>query len=175
MNIDKESHRRKLRRLRHYDYSQCGAYFITICVEDRECLFGNIIDGEMQLNDAGRMIKALWNELPKCCSGSEIDEFVIMPNHFHGIIVLNECVGAIHESPLRMTVTERRNMAIPKIVGRFKMTASKRINQLRKTPGATVWQRNYWERMIRNEIELDALRKYIANNPLQWHLDKLHP
>ena len=100
MNIDKESHRRKLRRLRHYDYGQCGAYFITICVEDRECLFGNIIDGEMQLNDAGRMIQSLWNELPMFYSGSETDGFVIMPNHFHGIIILNECVGAIHESPL---------------------------------------------------------------------------
>jgi putative transposase len=175
MNIDKKSHRRKLVRLRHYEYSQSGAYFITMCVQNRACLFGNIIDGDMQLNDAGRMIQSLWNELPTFYSGSEIDAFVIMPNHFHGIIILNESVGAIHESPLRMTVTERRNMAIPKMIGRFKMTSSKRINQFRETPGATVWQRNYWERVMRNDIELDAFREYIANNPLQWHLDTLRP
>ena len=175
MNFDINSHRRKLIRLRHYDYSQAGAYFITICVQNRECLFGNIIDGEMQLNDVGRMVQSLWKELPIFYFGSEIDEFVIMPNHFHAIIILNESVGAIHESPLRMTAIERRNMAIPKMIGRFKMTTSKRINQIRKTPGATVWQRNYWERVIRNEIELNAFREYIANNPLQWHLDKLHP
>jgi putative transposase len=167
MNIDKNSHRRKLVRLRHYDYSQSGAYFITMCVQNRARLFGDIVDGEMQLNDAGRMIQSLWNELPAFYSGSEIDEFVIMPNHFHAIIILNECAGAIHESPLRMTVTERRNMAIPKMIGRFKMTSSKQLNQFRKTPGATVWQRNYWERVIRNDIELKAFREYIANNPLR--------
>lgn len=175
MNIDKNSRRRKLVRLRHYDYSQSGAYFITMCVQNRARLFGDIIDGEMQLNEAGRTIQSLWNELPTFYSGSEIDEFAIMPNHFHAIIVLIESVGAIHESPQRITVTERRNMAIPKMIGRFKMTSSKRINQFRGTPGATVWQRNYWERVIRNEIELNALRDYIANNPLQWHLDTLHP
>ncbi len=175
MNFDKNSHRRKLIRLRHYDYSNSGAYFITMCVQNHECLFGNIVDGEMHLNDAGRMVQSLWKALPLFYPGSEIDQFVIMPNHFHGIIVLNDSVGAIHESPLRMTAVERRNMAIPKMIGRFKMTSSKRINQFRNTPGAKVWQRNYWERVIRNDIELGALREYIVNNPLQWHLDKLNP
>ncbi len=96
MTLDAKNLRRKLIRLRHYDYSRSGAYFITICVQNRECLFGDIVDGEMQLNDIGRMVQSFWNELPPFYCGSEIDEFVIMPNHFHGINILNECVGAIH-------------------------------------------------------------------------------
>jgi hypothetical protein len=84
-------------------------------------------------------------------------------------------VGAIHESPLQMTVSQRRNMAVPKIVGRFKMVSSKRINEFRQSPGTKLWQRNYWEHIVRNETELNRIRKYIHNNPAQWELDKLHP
>ena len=88
-------------RLKGYDYSQAGAYFVTICVQDRQCLFGNVVDGKMNLNNAGEIVKSVWHDLPNHYAHVELDDFVIMPNHFHGIVVLtgNAPVGAIHESP----------------------------------------------------------------------------
>lgn len=162
-------------RLQGYDYSQAGAYFLTLCTQNREHLFGEIINGEMRLNEAGRMVADEWIKTAEIRAEIELDEWVVMPNHFHGILVLTTNVGAIHESPLHMTVSQRRNMAVPKIIGRFKMVSSKRINKSRQTPGAKLWQRNYWEHIVRNESELNRIREYIHDNPTQWELDKLHP
>jgi REP element-mobilizing transposase RayT len=162
-------------RLQGYDYSQAGSYFVTICTQGRECLFGDIVDGEMRLNDTGRIVADEWIKTAEIRDEIELDEWVVMPNHFHGILVLIANVGAIHESPLHMTVSQRRNMAVPKIIGRFKMLSSKRINELRQSPGAKLWQRNYWEHIVRNETELNRIREYIHNNPAQWEMDKLHP
>ena len=92
-NFNPQIHHRRSIRLKDYDYSQSGAYFITICTQKRECLFGEIVDGEMRLNDAGQMVQTTWDELPKHYTGIEIDEFVVMPNHFHGIILIHD-VGA---------------------------------------------------------------------------------
>ncbi|MCX7984388.1 MAG: hypothetical protein N3A63_05755, partial [Bacteroidetes bacterium] len=105
-----------------------------------------------------------------------LDEFVIMPNHIHGVIIINEndIVGAIHELPLQ-DIKQRRLMTLPKIIGRFKMNVGKHINQLRNTPGIPVWQRNYYEHIIRNEKELNTIREYIINNPLQWEIDSENP
>nr|VFK66652.1 MAG: Transposase IS200 like [Candidatus Kentron sp. UNK]VFK72142.1 MAG: Transposase IS200 like [Candidatus Kentron sp. UNK] len=105
-----------------------------------------------------------------------------MPNHFHGILTITgPIVGAIHESPLRqpqsprhMTMAQRRNMTLSKLIGRFKMLSSKRINQSRNTPGARLWQRNYWEHIVRDESELQRLREYIQNNPIRWETDTLY-
>jgi len=166
---------RRTIRLQGYDYSQAGAYFVTICTQNRDCLFGEIVDGEMRLNDAGRIVVGEWLKTAEIRNEIELDEWVVMPNHFHGILVLTAPVEAIHESPLQMTVLQRRNMAVPKIIGRFKMLSSKRINELRQTPGAKLWQRNYWEHIVRSESDLMRLREYIQNNPLRWHLDSLNP
>ncbi|PJF38837.1 MAG: hypothetical protein CUN54_09990, partial [Phototrophicales bacterium] len=103
----------------------------------------------MQWNDAGRIVADEWLRIAEIRDEIELDEWVVMPNHFHGILVLTTNVGAIHESPLRMTVTQRRNMAVPKIIGRFKMLSAKCINIIRGTPGAKIWQRNYYEHIIR--------------------------
>ena len=161
-------------RLQGYDYSQAGAYFVTICTQNRECLFGEIMNGEMRLNDAGRIVVDEWLQTAKIRAEIELDEWVVMPNHFHGILVLSADVGAIHESPLQMTVTQRRNMVLPNIIGRFKMLSAKRINALRHTAGAKLWQRNYWEHIVRNEPELNRIREYIHNNPAQWKSDQLY-
>lgn len=98
-----------------------------------------------------------------------------MPNHFHGIMVFTDCVGAIHESPLRMTLQQRRAMALPKLMGRFKMLLAKHINKLRQTSGSVLWQRNYYEHVIRNESDLRRIREYITTNPARWETDLLHP
>ena len=128
--------RRKSIRLQEYDYSQVGTYFVTICVKDREYLFGKIAHGEMLPSEFGEIVKGCWIQLPQHFSNIQLDGFVVIPNHVHGIIVIiDDMVGAIHESPLRMTIIERRRMLLPKIIGRFKMNSAKKINVKRTTPG----------------------------------------
>lgn len=172
---DTTRHHRCSIRLKGYDYSQAGAYFITIVTRDRACLFGEVVDGEMRLNDVGKLVRDEWLRTRNIHPNVELDAFVVMPNHFHGISIINDSVGAIHESPLQMTMTQRRNMALPKLIGRFKMLSSKRINEMRGTLGVPVWQRNYYEHIIRNLESLNRIREYIANNPLQWMLDRENP
>ncbi|MEW6570501.1 MAG: transposase [Nitrospirota bacterium] len=152
MPYNPEIHHRRSIRLKDYDYSQMGAYFVTICTKDRECLFGEISDSKMELNDAGVIVAEVWNDLQNRFP-VKLDEYVIMPNHVHGIIIVNN-VGAIHELPLHMNKNSRRQMLIPKILGYYKMNAAKRINQIRNISGTPVWQ---------------------LNNPLQWELDNENP
>jgi len=175
-----QHHRRSI-RLQEWDYSQAGAYFITICTQNRECVFGNVVDGEMVLNDAGRVVESVWNDLPNHYPNVELDEFVIMPNHFHGIVMIIDNVHDVraihelplHELPLRMTQKQRRNMLLPKIIGRFKMLSSKRINQLRNTSGTKLWQRNYYEHIVRNQNDLNRIQQYIVYNAAGWKEDEL--
>jgi len=181
MDDPKELRRHSI-RLKEYDYGHPGAYFVTVCTHHRDCLFGEIVEGEMHLSKAGMALQAVWKKLPQRYPNTDIDVNVIMPNHFHGIITID--VGAIHvgdstlrESPLRMpTLTpSRRKMLLSKMVGYFKMNSAKQINEIRITPGAPVWQRNYYEHVIRNEIDLEEIREYIQNNPLKWLEDENHP
>lgn len=172
--------RRRTIRLQGFDYSQAGAYFVTICAQNRECMFGAITDGRMVLNDAGKIVVDEWMKIAKIGNKIELDKWIVMPNHFHGILVINYSVRAIHESPLhesplQMTVTQRRNMSLPKLIGRFKMLSSKRINEMRGTQARPVWQRNYYEHVIRNDDEMNRIREYIANNPARWELDRENP
>jgi len=164
MNYSPNIHRRRSIRLKEYDYSQAGMYFMTICAHKRACLFGEIEKDAMVLNDAGKIVRATWNNLPEHYAHVALDELVIMPNHLHGIVVFDALVGP---APARHGLSE--------IVRAFKTFSSRRINEIRGTRGASVWQRNYWERVIRNESELAHIREYIQNNPRQWELDKLHP
>ena len=131
----------------------------------------------------GEIVGNVWLNITDHFHNISLDEFVIMPDHFHGIIIINECVspiinegvvGAIHESPLQnthrqMTQYERRIMTLPKIIGKFKMVTAKEINLLRKTQGTPVWQRNYYEHIIRGDRDFQNIREYIRNNPLKWH------
>ncbi len=187
MAYNPEVHHRQSIRLRDYDYSRAGAYFVTICAWQRECLFGEVVDGEMRLNDAGRVVTRIWDTLSQRFQDAEVDVFVAMPNHIHGIIVINDPGGvrAIHELPLhasphasslrKLYLRDRRNMSLPKIIGYLKMNSAKHINQQRNTPGVPVWQRNYYERIIRDESEWHAIRQYIADNPVKWQEDENHP
>ncbi len=174
MPTNPDRHHRRSIRLKGYDYTQPGAYFVTICTEDRECLLGEIVDGEMQLNDAGWMVQTVWDQLPDHYPGVDIDEFVVMPNHVHGIIVLvGDPVGA----------TPRGcpdGQALPDVVHRFKSftTALYRQgvahNAWAPFPGR-LWQRNYYEHIIRNERALERIRGYIQNNPIRWTSDRENP
>ena len=169
------NHKRKSIRLQGYDYSTPDAYFVTICTYRRERVFGKIRNGEMQLSSIGEIAERCWKEIPDHFPHIELNEFVVMPNHLHGIIILHDPVGAIHESPLQQTIVERRRMLLPKIVGRYKMLSAKQINLIRRTPGVAVWQRNYYDRIIRNEKEFSIIQDYIIDNPSQWEYDKNNP
>jgi putative transposase len=173
-------HRRSI-RLKGYDYSQPGAYFITICTQDRACLFGEVVDGEMRLNDAGQMVQDVWDELPAFYPGVQTDAFIVMPNHIHGIIILvgagsHACLDEIGQ-PQGVAPTR---LSLPDVVHRFKtMTTKRYIDGVKKfgwTPfRRRLWQRNYYEHIIRNDHALQRIREYIWTNPLRWHLDRENP
>ena len=129
----------------------------------------------MHLSAAGIVVRSIGETLPQRYPHTRIDAQIIMPNHFHGIITID--VGAIHESPLRNPLVAgiRRKMLLSKMLGYFKMNSAKQINELRGTPGKAVWQRNYYEHVIRNEIDQQEIREYIQNNPLKWLEDENHP
>jgi putative transposase len=184
MNIDSAAHHRRSIRLQGYDYSSVGAYFVTICTHNRECLFGEIVDAGMVVNDGGRMVQTCWGGIPAHFPHVELDEFVVMPNHFHGILVIvDSTVGAKNFSPLQPQSPIQNPEPVKRFAGTSKTIGSvvrgvkigvtKWMRQ--NTQIHDVWQRNYWEHIIRNETELNQIREYIRNNPVRWELDKLNP
>jgi len=172
-------------RLKDYDYKQPGAYFVTIVAYDRAGLFGDIVDGEVHLSRYGELVSTYWQAIPKHFPHAEMDVFVVMPNHVHGIISI--IVGACHAVPLRSSSTindstehfERFGKpvsgSIPTIVRSFKSVVTKDINELRHTIGASIWQRNYFEHVIRDEESLNRIRQYILDNPARWDFDRENP
>ncbi len=167
-------HRRSI-RLKGYDYSSAGANFVTICTQNRECLFGQVVGEKIHISEIGAIVQAEWIRTPEIRNNVLIDEFIIMPNHLHGILFLREWddVGAHCNVPLPDTPqTEQFGKStvnsIPTIIKLFKSTVTKQINELRGTPGKPIWQRNYFERVIRDDEELNRIREYIIYNPLKW-------
>lgn len=181
---------RKSIRLEGYDYSQAGLYFITICVQNRECLFGEIVPtGEMILNDAGRMIVKWYNELENKFPDIRCDEMVVMPNHFHciienvGILGANVPVGAdLRVCPNdgeRNILGEHVGSPLRGVVQWFKtMTTNEYIRGVKTLDwprfDGKLWQRNYWEHIIRNQNEYQRIAQYIINNPQKWQQDKMN-
>jgi len=181
IKYDPRIHHRRSIRLPGYDYSQEGAYFLTICAQGRECLFGDIQEDLVTLSDYGNIVDQGWHQLPIRFNTVELDESVIMPNHFHGIVVIHGGAEAASEP---VTNGEAAGGGIPsrrgkpnlgQIVAYFKYQTTKRVNEQRDTPGQKVWQRNYYEHIIRSELSLDHLRHYIRHNPQRWAVDQLHP
>jgi putative transposase len=161
MLYDPGRHHRRSIRLRDYDYSQAGAYFVTICTHDRQCVFGDIVDGQMQLNACGQQVEAVWHALPERFPGVELDEYVMMPNHVHGIISLGG-KGAMNRAP-----------TLGEVVRAFKALTARSV-RLSGLLGFA-WQRNYHEHIIRNEEDLDRIREYVAFNPADWSEDSENP
>jgi REP element-mobilizing transposase RayT len=166
-------HSRRSIRLKGYDYSQTGAYFITICAHKGLCVFGDIRNGVVQLNDFGRIVEREWLRTAKIRSNVELDVFVVMPNHFHGIIsIVNDTsVGATRRvAPTTHSLTSN---SIGATVGQFKSIVTKNIRKIGFH--SFKWQRNYYEYVIRNEDDLNEIREYIINNPRKWELDAENP
>ena len=146
-------------RLRGYDYSRSGAYFVTIVTQDRCALFGRIINDVMIPTDAGRMVQEVWDAIPQHYAGVDIDEFVVMPDHVHGIVLLTPQPG--------------RRLTLPDVVHRFKtMTTKRYVDGVRTSgwPGFPIrlWHRNYYERIVRDEMAFQRIRAYIVANPSRW-------
>lgn len=177
-----DPHTRRSLRLQGYDYSQAGGYFVTICTQDRQCLFGEVAGGKAVLTDAGRMTHAVWDGLRARFTTIEVDQFVVMPNHIHGILLL---VGAQFIAPHTPNCnTPRHNTAssqgainraptLGEIVRIFKAATARQI----RLAGLQEfkWQRNYYEHIIRDEESLSRIREYIMTNPLRWELDRENP
>jgi putative transposase len=170
MIYDPQKHHRRSIRLRGYDYSQAGAYFVTICARNHESIFGQIMEGKMVLNEYGQAVAECWCWLEIQYEYVELDECVVMPNHTHGIVILS---GMDHSR--RGGSRTAPTKPLGRLVGAFKTVSTKRINQMRHTPGAHARQRNYHEHVIRNEDELTHLRWYILDNPVQWNMDENNP
>ena len=167
MTFDPTIHHRRSIRLQGYDYSQAGMYFVTLCTRNRECLFGEIVDETMRLNPVGQIVADSWAWLAQRYEHVELDEWVVMPNHLHGIVVINDhCKGGSRTAPTK---------PIGRLIGAYKTVSTKQANTFRQTPWLLLWQRNYWERIVRDEAELLSIQEYICNNPAQWTQDKLHP
>jgi len=202
MKYNPNIHNRRSIRLKGYDYSQAGAYFVTICTQNREYMFGDVVDGKMVLNDAGRMVQTVWDEIPENYCGIGIDEFVIMPDHVHGIIVLvgatprgrpdNEIFvdreileqgqprGVARTTTGLLSLSLSISLSLPDVVHRFKTMTTKQYTDGVKHHGwpafpGKLWQRNYYEHIIRNEIALNRIRQYIINNPMKWERDRERP
>src|SRR5712671_3102965 len=154
-----------------YDYTRAGAYFVTICAQDQACLFGNVADGCMCLNDAGHILAGLWNDIPARIADVEIDTFVMMPNHVHGIIVLPDAANG---------VTTRGASTLGEVVAAFKSATTVHYIRGVKTTAwpafrRRLWQRNYFEHVVRDEKALDRIRRYIVENPARWAFDDENP
>lgn len=168
-----DKHHRRSIRLKGYDYTQPGAYFVTICAHNHDRLFGQVVNGLVELNEYGQIVAAEWQKSPAIRHELELDIFVIMPNHLHGIVHI---VGANDPPVVKASGHSPLHGAAPKSLGAFiigfKSAVTKQINQLRGTPGVPVWQRNYYEHIIRSDRALTAIRQYIEQNPQRWDLDR---
>jgi putative transposase len=177
MPYDPQKHHRRSIRLRGYDYTTPGAYFITLCTYQRQHLFGAVVDGTMQLNSYGKIVAEEW-----LCSATirqeiALDGWIVMPNHFHGIVII-QSVTPSSESMLNLIQVvekQRKPKSLATLVAGFKMAVTTRINCERQSPGTPVWQRNYYECIIRDQSALERIRQYISSNPLHWKTDQLHP
>ena len=182
MKYDPDIHHRRSIRLKGYNYSQAGVYFVTICAQNRECLFGEIVDGEMALNDAGRMVEKWYRELENKFTDIVCDQCAIMPNHVHFVIQTD--VGAdlrvCPDMGEHIDTGEHIGSPLHTVIQWFKtMTTNEYIRGVKQNGWSTfpgkLWQRNYYEHIVRNDDELNRIREYIVNNPLQWEMDRENP
>ncbi len=188
MTLFKNKYRVESVRLPGYDYSQPGAYYITIVVHNRQCLFGNVVDGKMMLNEFGELVKTEWLKTGVIRPNIDVDSFIVMPNHLHGILIITDNdnqrkdASQCQRRDTSQRVSTRMNEqfgkpthnSIPTIVRLFKSTTTKQINQIRKTPMQPLWQRGYYEHVVRDEDDLNRIREYIINNLQKWEFDKLN-
>jgi len=181
MTLYKNKYRVETTRLKGWDYSSAGNYFVTICVKNREHLFGYVAHGEMVLNPYGKIVEQCWFDLPKHYPNIKLDAFRIMPNHIHGIIVIDNGIGdgmidgMVVETgfkPVSTTnTTNQKHHGLFEFIRALKTFSARRINEMRHSVGETVWQSRFHDHIIRDNSSLERIRKYIINNPKTWDGD----
>lgn len=183
---------RKNIRLKEYDYSFPGWYYVTICTFNRINLFGKIADGKMVLNEDGKIVEEEWLQTKEIRKNVDLDYYIIMPNHLHGIIIIEQSFedviikgrgelnspekidsGRIQYAPTNDTFISPSH-TLGAIVRGFKSSVTKKIRELSGNSELRIWQRNYYEHIIRNDNDLRRIRTYIQNNPLKWELDEYY-
>ncbi len=194
VKFDPQKHHRRSIRLKGYDYAQEGAYYVTIVAWRRDFLFGKVVNKEMMLNKVGKIVEWEWLELPKRLRYVELGASVVMPNHFHGILFIHENVGATRQGqtmslsgtePLQAVTTEGidgsplprgpKPASVGAIIAQFKSRVTKRIWKIPEFKETPIWQRNYYEHIIRDEKDLQNKTDYIEANPLLWDEDDENP
>ena len=173
-NLYKDKYIRKSRRLNGRDYSYPGWYFVTICTYDHELLFGKIINGEMILNKYGLIAKEEWIKSESIRKEIELNDFVIMPNHFHALIGIDFKNYTEQESNKNYGAARRFPKSISSLISGFKGSVTRKINEVNNTKGIKIWQSNYYDHIIRKEELLNKVQSYIKNNPAVWERDKYH-
>ncbi len=186
---------RNITRLREYDYSQAGYYYVTMCTKGSVCLFGDIKNGKMKLNEYGKIVQDTWLDLPNHNCNVELDYYQIMPDHLHCIIIINDNITSSNQhhnvgdgsKPSQSISKSSRNdntvvragcepaptsYGLSEIVRQLKTFSAKRINNIRETTGRPIWQRSFYDRIIRNDKELYEIRNYIKSNPLKYEIDR---
>ena len=188
MKYNSDIHHRRSIRLKDYDYSQAGAYFVTVCTQDKECLFGEITGGEIELSRAGEIANGCLVEIPKHSGNVDLDTFIVMPNHMHAIIVIdnhqcrgvacnalfkngNAKSGVIYNAPTGnyFSAISPQQYSLSVVIRSYKSAVTRLCN---RNNLMCQWQRNYYEHIIRSEIELNKIREYIINNSLNWEADE---
>ena len=170
-----DSPRRRSIRLRGYDYSTPGAYFITVCTQNRLPLFGEVANDKMASNRLGEVVQNSWEKLPDHYDDLILDAFVLMPNHVHGVIILEDGTTGVGAGFKPALPASRRRHGVPEIVRAFKTFSARRINKMRESPGTPVWQRGFYDHVIRNQHELGRVRAYVMDNPRKWSEDVDNP
>ena len=157
--------KRKNTRLKGFDYSESNYYFITICLKNRKEFFSNVVNSELILTEFGKILDEVWNSLPKYYN-VELDYYIIMPDHFHAVIILDNSL---------MNKSSNKSTDLSLVIGKFKSFSTRKIRKRMKIAEKFEWQKSFYDRIIRNEIELYNIRKYIQQNPLKWEIEKNKP
>ena len=192
MSYDPGTHSRRSIRFTAYDYSRPGAYYVTICTGDKECLFGGIVDGQMQPNEYGKIAHGEWWRSEKIRPRIQLDAWVVMPNHVHGILMIGGGTavatatapaaaaamigrGTARRAPTIEGFGKPVSGSLPTVIRAYKSAVTKRVNEMRNKPGKAVWQRDYYEHIVRNDAEYARIREYISMNPVRWPSDPENP
>ena len=189
MGYEPEKYNRRSMRMKGYDYSLPGAYFVTLLASGRKHLFWKVNLDQVELNEIGKIVEYCWLKIPNYFDNIKLDEYVIMPDHLHGIIFIEAALGkgevfagnapnevetqSANTSPLRPRGTKKGSLGA--IIQNFKLVSTRFVNKRFYEAGNKIWQRNYYDRIIRNEREFNAIRQYIRDNPLNWEQDVENP
>jgi putative transposase len=169
VRFDPERHHRRSIRLPGYDYTRPGAYFVTLCIRGRECLLGDVRAGQMHLSECGRIVADCWQWLGERYPYVTLDAWVVMPNHLHGILTFKGVTDG------RIEADSAKRKSLGSVIGAYKTVSTRHVNKIRGRSGLPLWQRDFYEHVVRREEDLRRIRAYILDNPRRWSVDQQNP